>query len=451
MIGNISILIFSSLFMCLTAIYIYYKWPDLDIVDVYIIFVGLHFGVSPFIRGLYFGRDVIFDLRNADPWAIGLVFVQVLIILVVVRVISLYFLKDTLQYLKVKYLLRQWGEINKSWLLLIYLWLLAFQIISYYKYGVKTYIMPEDFARMGKSLPYWFTSMRTIQNYLAFAVFLGVFSNIIKSKGYQQYVWIILTIIFVPVVAIYGRRLFVDIMVSGAIFWFVAKEKNIFQLKYVKVGLGLILAFFLVSNIFQSYRDVFQKVGQVNWEKLKNPLAAALDFSTTLTNFAQRPGTWEFSYLVFDHQIKQNGMTSNGKANWEGLKSAIPRFFWPNKNFSVVDEVLAQLYQVKPREIDIGKNLFGMGQVDFGYFSFLIVPTIILLILIVMAGLIKLTSQYPTFLWLFTSIILFFLVNVEENGNEIFFVTRNIMFILTLLGIYILAYKTYEKLSPHQV
>ncbi|MCK9377154.1 MAG: hypothetical protein M0P73_13510 [Syntrophobacterales bacterium] len=296
--GNISILIFSSIFIGLMVTYFYYKWPDLDIVDVYLIFTGLHFGVSPFIRGLYLGGDVIFTFQNADPRAIGLVFLQVLIILVLVRGVSLYFLKDTLQYLKVRYLLKQWGDVNKFLLLPIYLWLIAFQIISYYKYGVKTYILPEDFARMGKSLPYWFTSMRTIQNFLAFGVFLGLFANLVKSRGYQRYLWIILTIIFVPIVAIYGRRFFINILISGAIFWFVAKEENIFQLKYVKVGLALVVAFFLVSNIFQSYRDVFQKVGQVKMEKLKNPLAAALDFSATLSNFAKRPGTWEFSYLV---------------------------------------------------------------------------------------------------------------------------------------------------------
>ncbi len=451
MIGYISILIFSSIFIILTVTYFYYKWPDLDIVDVYLIFVGLHFGVSPFIRGLYFGADVIFIFDNANLWAMGLVFLQVLIISAIVRGLSLYFLKDTLKYLKVRYLLRQWGEVNKPWLLLIYVWLIAFQIISYYKYGIKTYILPEDFARIGQSLPYWFTSMRTIQNYLAFGVFLGLFANLVKSKGYQRYVWIILTIIFVPIVAMYGRRFFINILVSGAILWFVAKEENVFQLKYLKIGLALIVAFFLVSNIYQSYRKVFQTVGQVKEEKLPNPFVAALNFSSTLSSFALRPGTWEFNYLVFDRQLKQPGMTTNGEVNWEGLKSAIPRYLWPNKHFSVVDEILARLYQVNPKEIDIGKNVFGIGQVDFGYFSLLIVPAIMFLIFIVMAALVKLTAGYPTFLWLFCSNILFFLINVEENGNEIFFVVRYIIFILALFGMYILAYKTYEKLSPHQV
>ncbi|MCK9376443.1 MAG: hypothetical protein M0P73_09845 [Syntrophobacterales bacterium] len=145
-------------------------------------------------------------------------------------------------------------------------------------------------------------------------------------------------------------------------------------------------------------------------------------------------------------------MTTNGKVNWEGLKSAIPRFLWPDKKFSIVDEILAQLYHVNSiREIDIGKNIFGIGQVDFGYFSLLIVPAIILLIFIVMAGLVRVTAQYPTFLWLFSSTILFFLINVEENGNEIFYLARNIIFILALFGIYILAHKTYERLSSSQV
>ena len=73
-------------------------------------------------------------------------------------------------------------------------------------------------------------------------------------------------------------------------------------------------------------------------------------------------------------------MTTDGKITWEGIKSSIPRTFWPSKQFVLIDEILAQLYQVKPKEIDIGKNIFGVGQVEFGYFSLIIVPLIIIAI-----------------------------------------------------------------------
>ena len=306
--------------------------------------------------------------------------------------------------------------------------------------------MPDDFERIGKHLPYWFTSVRTIYPHLAFLIFLGLFSHILKSKGYHQYVWIILTILFVPIVTIYGRRFFLAMIVAAAIFWFVEKRKNIFQLKYLKVTLVLVCGFFLFSNLFQAYREVFQAVGPVNLEKLKNPFEAAINFNATINNLKKRPGTWEFNFLVLNNQFSKPNMITNGKITWEGFKSSIPRIFWADKQFAVIDDILVDLYHVKQREIDIGKNLFGVAQVDFGYLSIIIVPIIILTIVIVMGLLIKITIQYPTFLWLFTGNILFFLINIEENGNEIFFMVRYIIITLILFEIYLVSQKIYLRL-----
>ena len=138
-------------------------------------------------------------------------------------------------------------------------------------------------------------------------------------------------------------------------------------MKYLVVGLLLVVAFFLFSNIYQAYRYDFQAVGQVDLAKLKNPFTASINFDATLENFKARPGTWEFNFLVFNHQYSKPGMFTEGKIFWEGLKSSIPRIFWPDKQFMVIDEILAKLYNVKTKEIDIGKNIFGVAQVDFGY------------------------------------------------------------------------------------
>jgi hypothetical protein len=241
-------------------------------------------------------------------------------------------------------------------------------------------------------------------------------------------------------------------IVAAAIFWFVEKRKNIFQLKYLKVGLILVFGFLLFSNLFQAYREVFQAVGPVKLEKLKNPLAAAINFDNTLKNLRVRPGTWEFNFLVVDHQVSKPGMTTNGKITWEGFKSSIPRFFWPEKQFANIDDILAELYQVNRKGVDIGKNLYGVGQVDFGYLSLIIVPIIIIAIVVVMGILIEITAQYPTFLWLFSGNILFFLINIEENGNEIFFMIRYIIIILIIFGAYLLSHKIYSliRLTPQQ-
>ena len=446
MIGNISILICSFVFICVISFYIIKVWPDLDVIDLYIVFILFHFGLYPFIRGLYFGPDVIFDFRDSNPLVIGLIFSQVLLILTIIRVVSWYFPKNIAINLNIRNIIQQWSRINRYVLLCIYVVLILFQIISYYKYGIKTYIMPEVFERIGKNLPYWFTSVRTIYPHLAFLIFLGLFSNILKSKGYSQYVWIILTILFVPIVTIYGRRFFLAMIIAAAIFWFVEKRNNIFQLKYMKVILVLVCGSFLFSNLFQAYREVYQTVGPVNLEKLKNPFEAAINFNATINNLKMRPGTWEFNFLVLNNQFGKPNMITNGKITWEGFKSSIPRFFWADKNFTDIDNILADLYNVKQREVDISKNIIGIAQVDFGYLSIITVPILILTIVIVMGLLIKITIPYPTFLWLFTGNILFSLVNIEENGYEIFFMVRYIIITVILFVIYLVSQKSYLKL-----
>jgi hypothetical protein len=226
------------------------------------------------------------------------------------------------------------------------------------------------------------------------------------------------------------------------------KNKDRFSMKYLLVGILSVLIFFLFSNIYQAYRYDFQAVGKVDLAKLKNPFTASINFDATIENFKARPGTWEFNFLVFNHQHSKPGMFTERKVFWEAIKSSIPRVLWPDKQFMLVDAILSKLYNVDAKEIDIGKNLFGLVQVDFGYLSLIIVPLIIITIIAITAALIRMTMHYPTFLWLFSGNILFYLVNIEENGNEIFFMLRNIVLIFMIFCCYLVANKIRLLLAP---
>ena len=120
MIGNISLLIFSFFFICVIFYYIYKSWPDIDVIDVYTIFVLFHFGFYPFVRGLYFGKDVIFDFRESSPLVIGSVFVHVLLILTVIKIIYRYLPDTFVECLKIRNLIQKWSCINK-YILLYYI------------------------------------------------------------------------------------------------------------------------------------------------------------------------------------------------------------------------------------------------------------------------------------------------------------------------------------------
>ena len=278
MVGNISILICSFVFLCVVSFYLFKIWPNIDILDLYIFFVLFHFGVYPFIRGLHFGKDVIMDFRNSNPMVIGLIFIHVLLILVVIKMIYRYFPDTFVECLKIINLIQKWSLTNKYILFFMYGLLIIFQILSYYKYGVKTYIPAEDFVRIGKDLPYWFTAIRTVYAPMAFLICLGLISSLLKSQGYYKYIWFILTLAFLPVVTLYGRRFFLAVIMIWAILWLVEKRKEASLIKYLALGLFMALVFILSSNVFQAYRGEFQD-GRANQPKRpKKPIHCGNQF-----------------------------------------------------------------------------------------------------------------------------------------------------------------------------
>jgi hypothetical protein len=444
MIGNISLLIISFMFMCVIMIYLSKKWPDLDIFDLFIIFILLHFGFVPFLRGLYFGKDIVFDFRHSNPLAIGLVFGHILVILLIVRG-TLFFLPRKLGgYLKIDYLIEKSGWVNKYILLIVWAFLVSFPIISYLGYGVKPYIMPRDFEKIGVDLPYWFTSIRTIYNYISFCVFLGLFGNVVKSKKNMQIFWSTLIAILVLAITIYGRRFFINMIVVWVVFWLIYKKERILRLRYVTGGLLLVVFFILVSNFYQTYRhDILFNAGKINAKQIESPILAALNYHSTLHNMQVRAGTWEFNFLVFNQQLNRSGITTDGNLTWEAFKSTIPRYFWPGKRFTLIDDYLASFFMVSSRDVNIAKNIFGIVQLDFGYYSLIIIPTVILIILCYYIIIVKLMCGYPAFMIMISGNIIWYLINFEANGNEIFTMLRNLIIILGLFVLYILAYRAY--------
>jgi hypothetical protein len=65
-----------------------------------------------------------------------------------------------------------------------------------------------------------------------------------------------------------------------------------------------------------------------------------------------------------------------------------------------------------------------------------------------MAASIKMTMNYPTYLWLFSGNILYYLINIEENGNQIFFMVRNIALIFMVFCGYVAAKQIFKLRAP---
>ena len=144
-------------------------------------------------------------------------------------------------------------------------------------------------------------------------------------------------------------------------------------------------------------------------------------------------------------------MTTNGKLMGDAFKSSIPRFFWPEKQFTLIDDYLTDFFMVRKRDVNIAKNIFGIAQLDFGYYSIIIVPAILLLIIAIYGVGVEKMFDYPTFMILFAGNIIWYLINFEANGNEIFFMLRNIVIIVLLFTVCILACKFYNILYNYKI
>jgi len=442
--GNFSLLLFSSLLLCLTLLYFKIKWPDLEVIDIFIIFVSLYFGVYPFIRGLYFGKGVIFDSANNNPWAVCLVFLQIILLIIIILVGYRYLPDKIKNYLKLKTLIERWARVNNAVVFLLLGLLILFQLISYFKYGVKSHILLPDFARIGKDLPYWLTSMRTIYNSLILSIVIVLASKMSLAKFWARYFWLAAIILILPLAGYFGRKGFVNAVVMVAIIWLITNEKNLFKLKNLAIAALCVLSFFISSNLYQTYRPNLQGVG-ISLSELENPITAALNFNATLKNLKERAGTWEFNYLIFDRQMRDPAKGTKGQITLESLKNVTPRILWPGKKFRTPPEILAEALNAEQDDVSLGTNIFGIYQSDFGYFSMIIVPLIILSIMLLMAVLIKVTFKYPIFVWLLSVTMLIPFINIEENAPEVFLMLRYVIGIITVFLLYCLVEKIRMK------
>lgn len=432
MLGNGLLLLFSILVLLLTVLYLKRKWPDIDIIDVYILFVCLYYGAYPLIRSLSLDKGVVYDSYNSNLLAISLVYLQVLLIVVTIRLVSAYLPARIMDYLKIKTLIKQWANVNSVVLIAIYVLLILVQLISYFKYGVRSHILPDDFSKIGKDLPYWLMSVRKIFHYVTLGVSIVLVSKAALSQGRSRYYWLALFILYLPLDAYFGRKGLINVVVMSAVIWLVINQNRLFTLKNVKIAGLVILTFFIGSNLYETYRYDLFAVG-MNQRRLANPVSAALDFNKTLYNLKIRPGTWEFNYLIFDKQLKApSRITTNGAITREDFKNAIPRIFWPEKDFVITPKILAEVYNEKEAAVSLGTNIFGIGQAEFGYYSIIIVPLVMILVIIMMAGVIKMIFNYPVFLWIFSVNILTFFINVEENQNELIFMLRYTLIIMAV-------------------
>lgn len=427
---NLIIICASLILIIAMLIYSYYKWQRYSIIDLYFAFIGIHFGISPLIKAL------LQDYSTYNPSAIILTFLQIYLIMGIIAVITAYLPESLGNILEIRYLIQQWARIGVFSLWVLLTIILLIQVIGYWKYNVIANVDHGELAIIGKKLPYWYSSSLMLLNDFIFCCFIGFSVKLLEAKGLARKLLVIPLLLVIAAGAIYGRRVIFNMMLVGIILWFITTERNIFKLRYLTIFIAMTGALFIFSNIYQSYRSALQFLPQTKFSELKNPFSAALDGRTTLKNIHDRPAPWEFNYMVFFGQLNgQDRDVPYGVLFHQGIKNSIPGLFWKNKTVESLNDMIAKRFDLPV--IDYAKNNFGFAQADFGYFSIVLIPLAIIIILMTMALIVKLTQSQPLLLWLLSGIIINYLINIEQSAQDIIILFRNISL---FTGIYVAGY-----------
>lgn len=415
------IILFAS-FSLLVIIYIYSKvnWYKFSVINVYFVFIGLYFGVYPFIKAL------LNNYSNANPLAITLVFLQIFIILGIILCLVRYLPMHMKGVIDIRFLIGRWSEANIFIIFLLLGIILMVQIIGYGKFGIISHVNHEELAGIGRKLPYWYAPALFLLNDIILCTFIGLIVKLIKSKDLTRKILIISLVILVGSASIYGRRSLINLAVIGTLLWFISQEKDVFQFKYLKIGIILLVGLFIFSNIFQLYRGILQFPPSITLDQNKNPIAAIFDGNATLSNIRERPATWEFNYLIVESQLTGKGTDfPRGTLIWQGLKNSIPSILWPGKVVRSLNDMTAILYGFPV--MDYGKNNFAFAQADFGVLSIIIVPIVMMIIFLTLIIIIRITKNNPTLLLILSGIVINYLINIEQNVADIFILYRNLI------------------------
>lgn len=172
----------------------------------------------------------------------------------------------------------------------------------------------------------------------------------------------------------YGRRnLFYPFFFS--LIWYLRKKNiNLFKRNAIFPLIAGIFFTFVLSNLFQTVRVY---LADKAWDKseIENQIQIrdALDFNITIENVQTRT-----PYYLVDSWIleKMNGsvvgLAEFAEATIEQIKIAIPRFLWPEKQFTMIDDLISRYIEKPATDLpDTVNNLFLL---DFGYFAIILVP-----------------------------------------------------------------------------
>jgi hypothetical protein len=353
----------------LTAI----RWRTLSLLDLYILFVGMYFGVYTFLDA------AIDDLQSFDVGTATLSLVLVALMIGMLRTTALLILPSHVRYaLQVDNLINALTRVKAADVLALCLVSSLLWAYGYVRYGVITTAADAIAGRWGAGIPYWYLCANQLQ-------YQGLLLACVLAAGYQylnrcgrleRASWAIILLVTSALLLLSGRRAIINVIILVASMWSILRDKNIFRPRYAVPGvIGLTLVVLFFSNIYQTYRPyIYYKHIDNSPARLSD---AVQNFQLTLDDMQSRMADWRFNYILLkalDENIYDHTQPA-GTLLRAALLSMVPAAIYPDKVAQDPNVAISATYGLAL--IDYPKTVFSIGQADFGYLGTVFIPLIL--------------------------------------------------------------------------
>jgi len=404
------------------------KRAGFNMLDAYFLMTMLFFGVYSMVDAL------VNKAAGKDPAIVVVTFVLIFLAMLVTWMLYQMLSSRVRIALRFDSLMEQWAVVPRR--TIVYLATIFFALHTYLflAYGMLTYAGAE-IERLDISVPTWIGPLRALVNAIGFGLYVCIGTSIAKRRIGAFSLFGALALAIAAVLTLEGRRAFIELVIFAFVLWSCSRRENVYSVRHVPIALVMLVGFFLLSNIYQTYREeVISIQARMDHREVSGLISAAGNIDATIDNYRQRLAMWNFNYMITAEQIKSPTKILSGAMLWQTLLNSLPAALFESKQVVDPDDIIAQFYGFPVTGLpDYPTNDLATYLADFGVAMLVLLPVInILVFLIVSYSHFSISKIGNTLFLLVSTLCLQYLIKVENSYGDIFILLRNILLLLVL-------------------
>jgi hypothetical protein len=420
---NVVLGVLSAAILCGAFAFGRARWNRLDVVDLYVLSYALSFGA-------YTLADVLVnDVHWADSALAGWSLVFATMTTAITWMTAQVLPPEIRKCLRLSYFIENWKDVSTYNSIVLVFGSVAFLTFGFFKYNVFLFLIDPRITDVS-SVPYWFSSLNPLIMTALMAATTVSFVRLQSGTRKTKFICTLSISVAVLLLALYGRRNIGYTVGLMGIIWFYRRAHNPFSCWGLTVLAATLPAFFLFSNVYQSYRGFLNPLGILSLieatEEIPSLDETFYDSSVTLSNLEERPALWHLNYLIHEQQSQRSIVAlPYGEFLIQAFLNSIPKLLYESKHYVHLEDATADFYGITA--MDHASSFAAHIHADWGYFSILLTPLFFFLISLLAGVLIKASSGHPALTWMLSVFTIVFFINIETDYTDLIVIIRNLL------------------------